>query len=390
MQDVMIIGAGPVGLSLGLALARQGVMASVYEADRELNQEVRASTFHPPTLELFEQWGVVAAILAKGHVVEQLQYWEREPRQLVAAFDYSLIHGDTPFPFRLQCPQHVATRVLKPLVEAAESTRVNMGHRLVGFHDHGSHVTATFETPLGLVEEQARYLCAADGSNSTVRGLTGMAFEGMTYEDRFLLVGSDLAVRDLLPGAGPVCYIFDPEEWVIILNLPDIVRVVFRMKANETVEISGQPQALRDRVNRFFGKNLDFDILTTQLYRVHQRVAAEFRRGNTFLLGDAAHINNPAGGMGMNSGIHDAAHLAQALPSALHSGQSDPLQAYAIDRRTAALEMVSDYTDKQYQAMTLTDAYARQIRNRTLAETAANPGKARAYLLKASMLGNRI
>ncbi len=389
-DPILVVGGGPVGLSLGLALARAGLPVELFEADAELNTQIRASTFHPKTLELFQQWGMVDDILAHGYKVDRLQYWERAPRQLVADFNYAAIAQDTPYPFRLQCPQHIATRVLKPALEATATAQVHMGHKLLDFTDHGDGVTARFQTADGLITRHGSYLCGADGSHSAVRKQLEIGFQGKTYADRFLLIGSDLNTGDLLPGAAQVCYIFDPQEWVIILNLPDIVRVVFRMTDDEDEEFALREENLRARIHNFFGETPSYRIKTTQLYRVHQRVADRFRIGRAILLGDAAHNNNPSGGMGMNSGIHDAANLAEKL-TRIWQGESDEiLDAYALERRRYAVESVQLYSDAQYNNMVMATEEARQQRNRSLAETAVTPSLARAYLLRASMLEERI
>lgn len=389
-KPILIIGAGPVGLSLALALARTGIPAEVYEADAELNTQIRASTFHPKTLEMFETWGVVDEVIKHGYKVDQLQYWERVPRRLIADFGYDSVSKDTPYPYRLQCPQHIATRVLKPAVEATQTGKVFMGHKLVDFTDHGTHVTARFETENGIVEREGSYIVGADGTHSVVRKQLDIGFQGKTYEDRFLLIGSDLNTSDLLPGAAQVCYIFDPEEWVIILNLPDIVRVVFRMKDDENEDVAMKEGNLRARITNFFGEVPDYTIKTTQLYRVHQRVADTFRVGRALLVGDSAHNNNPSGGMGMNSGIHDAANLAEKLER-ISNGEADSiLDDYSNERRAYAIESVQPYTDQQYNNMVMNEDEVREQRNQLLTEAAADPEKARAYLLRASMLEERI
>ena len=114
--SVLIVGAGPVGLSLATALGQLGIDTAVFEKDPELNNEIRASTLHPKTLEMFAEWGVVENVIANGNPVRQLMYWERESQKHIATFDYDIIKADTPFPFRLQCPQHILTRTLKPLI----------------------------------------------------------------------------------------------------------------------------------------------------------------------------------------------------------------------------------------------------------------------------------
>ena len=136
---VLIVGAGPVGLSLATALAQKGILTAVYEKDPALNQEIRASTLHPATLEMFAEWGVADQVIANGTPVRQLMYWERRTQELIARFDYTSIEADTPFPFRLQCPQHVLTRTLKPILEQSPQATVHMGHELVGFTDHSEY-----------------------------------------------------------------------------------------------------------------------------------------------------------------------------------------------------------------------------------------------------------
>ena len=389
-SPILIAGAGPVGLSLALALARKGIPAEVFEADAELNTQIRASTFHPKTLEMFKDWGVVDDIIQHGYKVDQLQYWERAPRRLIADFGYASVSNDTSYPYRLQCPQHIATRVLKPAVEATTTGKVHMGHKLIDFTDYGTHVTARFETANGIIEREGSYIVGADGTHSTVRKQLNIGFQGKTYEDRFLLIGSDLNTNDLLPGAAQVCYIFDPKEWVIILNLPDIVRIVFRMTDDEAEAVAMTEENLRARISKFFGEVPPYNIKTTQLYRVHQRVADTFRVGRALLVGDSAHNNNPSGGMGMNSGIHDAANLTEKLLR-INNGESDSiLDDYSNERRQYAVESVQLYTDQQYNNMVMSAEEERERRNKSLSDAAADPAKARAYLLRASMLEERI
>jgi len=388
---VLIIGAGPVGLSLATALAQNGIQTAVYEKEPVLNQEIRASTLHPATLEMFADWGVADHVIANGNPVRQLMYWERTTRDLIATFDYDSIKADTPFPFRLQCPQHILTRTLKPLLEQSAHAEIYMGHELVGITDHGMHVTAVFRTEEGEVEVNGRYLVGADGSHSVTRQQLGLAFAGSTYEDRFLLIGTDYNFQQLFPNLGPVNYIFDPKEWVIMIALPDLTRVVFRLRDDEDVdEAMGEP-ALRQRLWKFMGEQHEFNILTTQVYRVHRRVADTFRVGNVLLIGDAAHNNNPMGGMGMNSGIHDAHNLAQKLSSIFNNGgDGSLLDQYNAERRQVAVEDVQSYSEQRFKDMTAKSDIARLQRDIQLRKMAADPTQARAYLLKASMLEERI
>ncbi|MEJ5225179.1 MAG: FAD-dependent monooxygenase [Anaerolineales bacterium] len=386
---ILIIGAGPVGLSLARALTLAGVNAQVYEALPELSPEARASTFHPPTLEMFSAWGVIEPVLRQGHKVSRLQYWERATRSRVADFDYALIARDTPHPYRLQLPQCEVTRILKPLVESSPHGAVFMSHTLVSFTDHGDHVTATFETPGGMKTVEGLYLCAADGAKSTVRRLLGLSFEGLTYPDRFLLLPSDIDLNPVFPNLGPVNYVFDPQEWVIILHLPDVVRIVFQIRPDEDMSEVLHPDSIQRRMRGLVG-DAPFKIRGVSIYSVHQRVAETFRRGRVILLGDAAHINNPAGGMGMNSGIHDAANLADKLIRVLGGEPETLLEQYAAERRAWAVDKVQKHTHTVYSDMVVQDEAARQARNAAYREMSADPARAREYLLRASMLEERI
>ncbi len=386
---VIIVGAGPSGLSLACALAKRGVRVSVYEALPDLGDEARASTLHAASLEMFDEWDVIGPILNEGQQVDRLQYWERSSRQLLAELPYRHIAGDTAYPFRLQLPQNRLARILKRELEQTGLASIHMGHRLVSLKTGGDRPRATFATAHGTLDVTPDYLCGADGSRSAVRTALGLGFEGLTYEDRFLLGATTLDLAPLFPGIGPVAYLFDPGEWVIILHLPEITRIVFRVEPGEDAGAITTTAHLRDRIAAFLGSAPTYEIRGVSLYRVHQRVADTFRVGRVLLLGDAAHINNPIGGMGMNSGIHDAYHLGEALGRVLNGEPDTLLDDYNRVRRAAAVEDVQRRSDQNYADM-VAARDARLARNRHLSEIAASPDRIRDYLLSASMLGHRI
>ena len=387
--DVLIAGAGPVGLSLAAALTQAGLRVIVLEAGSELSTEARASTFHPPTLEMFAEWGVADQVIAHGRRIDRLQFWERASREMVADFDYQLIAPDTPYPFRLQCPQSVATRLLLPVV-TSKGGAVLFSHQVASFEDHGDHVSVLGETKQGPERFTAKWLVGADGSRSVVRTNLGLTFLGKTYEDRFLLVATDLRFDSIFPGMGPVAYIFDPQEWVIVMHLPEVVRVVFRLDPEEDAATALAEPSVRARVERFLGEARSFAIRSISSYNVHQRVASRFRQGRVVLAGDAAHVNNPTGGMGMNSGIHDAHRLAAALIAALTTGDDRDVDRYAEERRFIATERVQADSDRGYGALVIAERDAREARNRELREAAQDPVKARQYLLRSAMLEHRV
>ena len=386
MTPLVVVGAGPVGLSLALALARRGIDVRVLEAGDALGTEARASTLHPPTLEMFRSWGVADALMPLGRRVDELQFWERQSRQLVARFDYRLLAGDTPYPFRFQCPQDRVTRVLLEALLATGRARVDFGCRALEARDAGDHAVLAVVGPNGPEIIRTDWLVAADGSRSAIRESLGLDFAGITYVDRFLLCATDLDLTARFAGLGPVAYVFDPDEWVILMQQPELLRVVFRLRQDEDEAAAKAEAAVRARIAGFVGADLPYRLVSTSVYSVHQRVADRFRVGRVLLAGDAAHVNNPTGGFGMNSGVHDAWVLADRLGRVLDGGSEALLDDYAESRAAAARLAVQRDSDEHYRALSARGAGERQARNRQLAAQAADPVAARQLLLRMSML----
>ena len=388
--DIVIAGAGPVGMSLALALARQKISVIVLEKLGELSREARASTIHPPTLEFFDEIGAANDVVASGLPIENLQFWERQTRELVADFPYSLIADDTKFPFRLQCPQSTVTRILLKHLEATGYGKVLFNHEFSRSREIENGLEIIAQTPDGEEVFEAKYLVGCDGAFSKVRENLGLGFTGKTYEDRFLLVSSDIDLSPYFPEMGAVAYIFDPQEWVIVMTLPDAVRIVFRLKSDEDSEVSKREENVRERIRNFLEANVSYSIKTVSTYHVHQRITETFRVGRTILAGDAAHINNPTGGMGMNSGIHDARDLSKILVRVLDGESEELLDEYAATRKNAAVKMVQATTDENYKNLSASDENKRNKRNQELRDAANDSAKAREYLLKTAMLADRI
>ncbi|GAA3228184.1 FAD-dependent oxidoreductase [Dactylosporangium siamense] len=368
-MKVVVAGAGPVGLTAALTLHRLGVDVTVLEAGDALATESRASTFHPPSLEMLADLGVLDALLAQGLVSPRFQYRERGGG-IIAELDMSLLAGDTPYPFRLQCEQSKLTRLLLPLLPPGT---VHFGQRVdrVTQDRTGVTVNDTF---------RGDWLVGADGANSAVRrSLFGDAFEGITYPDRFLVGSTDEDLTALLPGIAEVNYLFDPVEWLVVLRTPDHWRVLLPTPPDTPDDV--ERARLPERLLGVADPGRPWRIAHTTLYRVHQRVAESFRVGRVVLAGDAAHINNPLGGMGMNSGIHDAVLLSRAIAA----GDDDAVTATAAARRDVARNYVQKTTHSNWEKLRAggASAYADELR-----ALAADPVAARAYLLRSSMIAS--
>ena len=386
---VFIIGAGPVGLCLAAALVKRGVNVEIFEALPEPNPQARAMTFHPPTLEIFERLGILESALAKGEIVNELQYWKRNPQELVAAFSLDMLADFTPYPYRLHLPQHEVVTLLAQIIENSGFGKIHFNHRLQLFENHGDSIEATFITPDGGVTKTCRYLCATDGGRSFVRRHLRIPFEGATLADRFLIADSDADLERYLPQAGKVMFIFDPDEWVIAQRFRNRTRFTFRLRLEEDAEMERTPRLVYKRVERFI-PSISHNIKNIRVYAVQQRVAHRFREGRIALAGDAAHVTNPVGGTGLNAGIHDTALLARTLYDVLNGHPDTLLDTYDEQRRQIALNFVNPIAEDDYADMAATSHHEMAKRDARFQEIVTNFTLSQQFVMRASMMEDRI
>jgi len=371
-------------------LAQQNVQVVVFEALPTLNPQSRASTFHPPTLELFEAWGLWKDIQREAEIVRELYYYRRDPLELVAAFHFGLIDAFTSHPYRIHYAQNRLTQLLYKRLTALQPNCVRFNHRLIAIESTAEYVRATFETPDGNTTVEGCLFCAADGYNSTTRQLLEIGFTGKTIADRFLLVDTVADLESQLPSVAPVMYVFDPKEWVIVQQFRQGTRFTFRILPHEDSELIRENKLVYARIDNFF-PNLSHNIQHVSVYAVQQRVSDQFYKGNAVLLGDAAHVTNPIGGVGLNSGIHDAAYLAERLPSIFEGAEVEAvLEDYETTRRNIALEAINPTADMDYADMTAASHHQIAARDNRFSTIAADLTMAREFLLRASMLADRI
>ncbi|MEV6558592.1 NAD(P)/FAD-dependent oxidoreductase [Nocardia sp. NPDC051756] len=369
---IVVVGAGPVGLTAALTLARRGIPVTVLEQGDELATESRASTFHPPTLELLRDLGVLDTLLHKGVVASTFQYRDRGGGE-IATLDLAVLSQDTPFPFRVQCEQSKLTPIL---LDALDTADVRFGCRVNGLrHTDDSVVLSTGTGPI-----HADWVIGADGAHSAVRHGLGVDFDGSTYPERFLVASVEEDLARALPGIAPINYLFDPDEWLVLLRTPHHWRVLLPTPADTDDEY--ELRRLPQRLAAVADLGRPWNTAHASLYRVHQRVAGRFRHGRVLLAGDAAHLNNPLGGLGMNSGIHDAVQFATALADVLGGAPDERLDEVAAHRRTVAVDHVQRTSHDNWNRLRGADGSGRE----QLRALAADPAAARAYLRRACLL----
>jgi 3-(3-hydroxy-phenyl)propionate hydroxylase len=383
-ERVFITGAGPVGLVAAAHLARAGVPVTVFEAGSDLSEESRASTFHPPTLDMLDALGAAAPLIAQGLKAPAFQY-RSKTRGILGRFEFGAIADVTAHPYRLQCEQFKLTRILADLMRGTPNFELQFGSEVTAVAQDASGVEVEIARNGTSERHRGRYLIGADGASSKVRRALGIEFEGFTWPDRLLVVSTPFDFTSVIPGLDSVSYVADPERWYFLLQIPGLWRVMFLVNeeaSDERVQTREFAQSLMAGVVPGIN-NYDIDHIT--LYKVHQRVAKTFRHGRAFLIGDAAHINNPLGGMGMNGGIHDAVNLAARLAAVWHGETPDAeLDRFDKQRRLVTLEYIQKYTIQNKKNLESSGDEFGQ----TLKAIAADPAKTRDYLLRTSMIAS--
>ena len=384
---VVVVGAGPVGLTAALALGKRGIPVVLLAAEPELVMELRGSTFHPPTLDLLDEFDVVPRMIEVGLKAPTWQFRDRETGP-VATFDLALLAGDTNHPYRVQCEQWKLMRLLEAQLRELPGCDIRFGHAVTDVRQDDDTVTVIADTPAGPVEVAARYVVAADGARSTVRRVLGMEFEGFTYPELFLIASTDVRFEATLTDIAYVNYIADPLEWLVLLRVPGLWRVLVPAPENSDREALLSDETIQAMLNRVVPRGAPYPVAHRSIYHVHQKVAKSFRCGRVLLAGDAAHINNPLGGMGMNGGIQDAFNLADKLKD-IYAGADDALlDRYDRQRRTVAVEAVQQQTHRNQQIISERDPDVRRKALDTMRRIATDKAQAREYMLKSSMIGS--
>ncbi|MGZ0244990.1 MAG: FAD-dependent oxidoreductase [Alphaproteobacteria bacterium] len=383
---VLIAGAGPVGCSAALYLAQRGIPVTLVEAAETLPEDLRASTFHPPTLDMLDDLGVVDQLLEEGIVCPEWQY--RDTREgVIANWDLSVLKNDTRHPYRIQCEQYKLTRIIIAELAKMDNVDVRFSVRATGTRQDEHGVTLSVEGLEGPEELKGKYLIAADGASSVIRISQGIEFPGLTFPELWLCTSTEFKFEDHFEDLAPIAYIADPDFWFVFVRVPGLWRLLVPSRVGETAESLVTDETVQERMHQVCPKTGDYETFHRTAYSVHQRVAETYRKDRVFLAGDAAHINNPLGGMGMNGGIHDALNLSEKLVRVWNGEVDDrELGRYDAQRRPIAVDYVQQTTMRNKAMLEETDADARKAKHDEMRAVVADPVRAREYLLQSSMI----
>lgn len=385
---VIVVGAGPVGSVAALILAQSGIPVTLLEREKELVIDYRASTFHPPTLDLLEPCGATKALVEMGLIAPLMQYRDRK-RGKIAEFDLSLLKNDTRHPYRLQCEQFKLTGWAYKRLAEIPGTELHFSHAVTGLTQDDDGVTVTADTPDGPKTFKGAFALATDGGRSTVRKALNIAFDGFTYPEHFLVAGTRYDFKRAMPDICSVNYTADPDEWYLLLEIPDMWRIIMPVDPNMEPSGAMQDQYLQACLQNLQPRDEPYEIDVKAIYRVSQRIAATYRSGRAFLAGDAAHINNPLGGMGLNGGLQDALSLTARLIKVWH-GQADDreLDGYETQRKPEAIDAINAMTARNKKLLEERDPVVRQRTLDEWARISADPELAYKHLLQTSMIAS--
>ncbi|QOL81393.1 FAD-dependent oxidoreductase [Pseudooceanicola spongiae] len=386
-RRVIVVGAGPVGLVAACSLIEEGIPVTIIEKTPDLPEDLRASTFHPPTLDMLDRFGVTEGLIARGLVCPHWQFRDRE-EGVVATYDLGMLKDDTNHPYRLQCEQWKLTEALRDLLEASDLAELLYNRRATAITQDDTSVTLTVEHDNGSIEMMtADYVIAADGAHSALRKALEIPFEGMTIPEIFLSMSTTFDFVEAMPDLAPIAYLTDPKEWAVMLRTPSLWRVLLPTDPEMTEAQIKDPALMEARLQALCPKDTPYEVVHATAYRVHQRVAQTYVKGRAFLAGDSAHLNNPLGGMGMNGGVHDAVNLVDKLARVWRGEASlDLLDLYDQQRRKACIDTVQSQSIRNRRMMAETDPEARAAYHDDMRAVVADPVRHRQFMLQSSMI----
>ena len=382
---IVIVGGGPVGWITAFRLAKRGIPSVVLEASPEFPVDLRASTIHPPTLDVLEELGVLDEFEAMGVVTPGWQIIHLGTKEAVY-FDLSEIKDYTRHPYRLQCEQHKLTPLLRDHAMRTGLVEFHLGTPVTSVEQNSDSATAISDVEGNRRRFTGRYLVGADGARSVVRQTLGLELEGFTYPAETTLITTPFRFDEVIPELLGANLIWTWTDAGSLFQLKDEWRATFYPRPDEDVRQPLTDAVIEDRLQNIWPRDVPYEIRERRNYRIHQRIVPEYRVGRVVLGGDAAHLTPPTGGLGMNGGIHDAVNLSEKLGRIMHGEDDALLDVYTQERRPVAQAEILAQSHENRTKMQEWDPEKRAAVMRELHAIQADPERRLAYILRSSMI----
>ena len=387
-KNVLVVGAGPVGLVTASLLTDAGIPVTLIEASPDLPRDLRASTFHPPTLDMLERFGVVDTMIAQGLICPTWQFRDRDAG-IVATFELERLKGETDHPYRLQCEQWRLGELLQARLKPNPLYTERFGQKALAVRQNADGVEVDVAMPDGKTETlKGAILVGSDGIGSVVRKTIGVGFDGQTIPEIFLSISTTHDFSKDMPDVSNIAYISDPDEWYVLIRTAHVWRALFPVDSSLSDEDVTSSERAEKLLQGAAKQSQPYEVTHRTAYRVHERVATGYYKGRMLIAGDAAHVNNPLGGMGLNGGVHDAFNLSDKIIKVMGGASLDTFGVYERQRRKVALDVVQQTTLRNRAILNTREPAARQAYYDDLRRTVEDPVTHKTYLMRTSMIAS--